>query len=105
MPHKSNSIAKVSDTQNVIRKKFVKAYSNRIDYENDVNQSIKPLTCSQSTTTTKKHKKNSLLKVNNINKLCIRLQKHINSQISTNVNYSQEIRMIISKLRELGIVV
>lgn len=103
MSNESNRIAKISATQNVIRKKFVKTYSNRIDHENNVNQSIKPLTCSRSTS--KKCNKNSLLKVNNINMLCNRLQKHINSQISTNVNYRQEIRAIISTLRELGIVV
>lgn len=103
MSSELSNIEKISGTQKVIRKKFVKAYANRTDHENEVNRSIKPLTCIR--TTVKKPNKNSLLKVNSINELCNRLQKHINSQISTNDNYSQEISTIISKLRELKIIV
>lgn len=97
--------AKIADTQKVIKNKFVKAYTNRVDHENDVNETMKPLTCSHRTTTSKPNNKNSLLKINDTNELCNRLQKLINSQISRNVNYSQEIEMIISKLHELGIIV
>lgn len=102
MHHELSSLAKIFATQKVIKKKFEKAYSNRLDHENDVNQAMKPLTCSRSTT--KQINKNSLLKINDANELCNRLQKLINSQISNNDNYSQEINMIISKLRELKII-
>lgn len=106
MSHEPDSLAKISATQTVIKNKFVKAYTNRIEHENDVNETMKPLTCSrQRRSTSKKTNKNSLLNINDINELCNRLQKLINSQISRNVNYSQEIKMIISKLRELGIIV
>lgn len=99
----SSSLAKITDTQKVIRKKFVKAYANRIDHEKDVNQTMKPLTGTH--TAINKNRKKKLLKVNNINELCNELQMFINSQISGNTNYSQEIKMIISKLRELNIIV
>lgn len=105
MAYEQSSLAKISDTQKVIKNKFIKAYSNRVDHENDVNETMKPLTCSQRTTT-KQTNKNSLLKIDDINKLCIRLQKNFNSQKTCrNCNYRQEIEIIIDKLYEFGIIV
>lgn len=103
MGQEQNSLAKISATQKVIKNKFVKAYTNRVDHGNDVNETMRPLTCSRRSSTNRT-KKNSLLEIN-INELCNRLQKLINSQISRKVNYRQEIKMIISRLRELGIIV
>lgn len=107
MTYEQSSLAKISDTQKVIKNKFIKAYSNRVDHENDVNETMKPLICRRrttTTTTTEQTNKNDLFKSNDINELCIRLQKLVNSQICRNCNYSQEIKIIINKLHELGII-
>lgn len=38
------SMSNLNDTQNIIKKKFEKAYMNRLEHEDDVNQAMKPLT-------------------------------------------------------------
>lgn len=43
---KQDSVSKLTATQNVIRNKFEKAYTNRIVNEHDVNHAMKPLTAS-----------------------------------------------------------
>lgn len=47
-----DSVSKITATQNVIRNKFKKAYKNRLDHEHDVNQAMKPLTVTSSSTLT-----------------------------------------------------
>lgn len=42
------NVSKLSATQNVLRKKFEKAYTNRLEHEREVNQAMKPLTMSVS---------------------------------------------------------
>lgn len=103
MVRKVHGLAKLTATQKVIKNKFVEAQTRRVEHENDVNKTIKPLT-RISRTISKPTSKNSLLENIDINKLCNRLQTHINSQISTNADNKREMKMIISKLRELGVI-
>lgn len=105
-----DDISKLTATQNVIRNKFEKAYVNRLEHEHDVNQAMKPLTSPTTSllslvTPQNSSFKTSSLEINNINDLCKRLQKLINSPINTNDNRNQEITCIIGKLRELEIIV
>lgn len=43
-------MSKLSATQNIIRNKFEKVYTNRLEHEQDVEQALKPLTANASTT-------------------------------------------------------
>lgn len=106
-------ISKFTVTQSVIRDKFKKAYMNRLKHENNVNHAMKPFAKSQSlsfatitsTSAVNQHSKSIALETNDINTLCTRLQKLMNAQIEHNANHKQEIQLIISKLRGLGIIV
>lgn len=99
MHQKTKRLTKIFATQSVIRNKFIEAYTNRIDHENDVNKTIKRPFTSIS------FNKNSSLKINVINKLCKRLQKLINLWKNGNDNYNQELKIIIDKLRQHEIIV
>lgn len=92
MTYQQRSLA---DTQKIIKNKFIKAYSSRIDHENDVNETIKPMSHNNRTST----KRVEQFIVGN--KLCNRLQKLLDSQTKRN---DHEIEMIIVKLRELDII-
>lgn len=46
-----NNVSKLPAAQNVIRNKFVEAYKNRLEHEHDVNQAMKSLPASSSTST------------------------------------------------------
>lgn len=98
MAYEQSSLAKISDAQKIIKNKFIKAYSIRVDHENDVNEALKPLS-SINRTSTKKTKQIAIS-----NKLCVRLQKLLDSQTSRNADYRHVIEMIIAKLRELEII-
>lgn len=98
MPQERSSSAKMIAVQKIIKKKFIKAYTNRINHENIVNGAMKPLSHKNRSTS----KQTS--KIIDSNKLCNQLQKLIDSQMDRNENYSQEIEMIINKLRELEII-
>lgn len=37
------SVSKLTNTQSVIRNKFAKAYTNRLEHEHDVKQAMQPL--------------------------------------------------------------
>lgn len=109
-----NNISKLITTQSVIRNKFKKAYANRLGCEHDQIQVMKPLTITPpstmaSTSTAKAPQtcKNSLSETNDINVLCNRLEKLMNLRIKNknDVNCNQEIKCVIMKLRELGIIV
>lgn len=105
MGRKVCGLAKLTATQKVIKNKFIEAYTSRVEHENDVNELIKPFS-HISHTISKQRNKNSLLKNNDLNLLCNRLQTLINSQqISTNADNKHEMKMIISKLRELDVIV
>lgn len=99
MARKVSGLAKLTATQKVIKNKFIEAYKSRVEHENDVNKSMKPHS-HISRTISKQTSKNS------INQLCNRLQTLINSHTSTNAdNNKHEMKMIISKLSELGVIV
>lgn len=101
----SNS-AKIAAAQKVIKNKFFNAYTNRVSHEKNVNETIKPMSRRNRTTTTATTTKETS-KFFDCNALCIRLQKLIESQAkgSGKKNYSREIELIISKLREMEIIV
>lgn len=60
MAYEQSSLAKISDTQKIIKNKFIKAYSNRVDHENDVNESLKPLSSINRTSTKKLNKSSTV---------------------------------------------
>lgn len=94
-----NGNAKISAAQKVIKSKFLKAYTNRVNHEKCVNDTMKPLYCRRHTTS-----KETVNKIDS-NKLCNRLQKLIESQSSRKINFKREIEIIIGKLRELEIII
>lgn len=106
-----DSGSKLSATQNVIRDKFEKAYTNRLEHEHDVNQVFKPLATPPSTPSSMNH----AIKTGSVgtkeemqydpNELCERLRLLASSQIAGDVNHAQETNSIIVKLRELKIIV
>lgn len=71
-----DSVSKLTATQNVIKNKFEKAYTNRLVNEHDVNHVMKPLTASpssstsssSSTSTVDLESKNSDFSIHNLSK-------------------------------------
>lgn len=105
--YRSNKSRKI-----VIRNKFKKTFADRLVHEHNVIRAMKPLTSTISTLSSSSKVaadnhtfKNSLLRTININKLCTRLKKLINSSIKINASCNDEIKTIIIKLREHGIIV
>lgn len=99
----SNEIAsKISDTRNVITNKFKMAHINRLEREHELNQSMKPLTTPLSTSN---HANKTEPVQNDPNKICIRLKLLTNSRNMGNMQHTQEIDSIITKLRELKIII
>lgn len=109
-------------TQNVIRNKFQKAYANRLEHEQDVEQSMKshtvsplptpasPITTTSVTTTIPATTTSSDAKTNNEmqfdpNQLCDKLRVLMNSPVADSLHQKREISFIIKKLRELEIIV
>lgn len=98
MARKVSGLAKLTAIQKVIKNKFIEAYISRVEHENEVNKSIKPhsrISCTISKQTSK----------NSINQLCNRLHSLMKSHINTNADNKNEMKMIISKLCELGVIV
>lgn len=106
MEHERDNISKLAATQNIIRNKFKKTYSDRLVHEHNVIRALKPLTTTSSKVTTKKYalKTSSLGKVN-IDDLCARLKTLIKSSLKCSDNCNEEIKSILDKLREHGIIV
>lgn len=110
-----DNLSKLTATQNVIRNKFKKAYTNRLEREHDVNRAMKPLTSSSTTTSLTNEsgfKKKDEFSNHSIesraidsNELCNSLRKLLTSQIVDNVNHTHEINSIIEQLRELKIII
>lgn len=109
---------KMIATQNVIKSKFSKAKANRIEQENNLKQTMRPLlavssTHSRPTTTSTKTADNKNRKdINNIhfsfnnpNELCERLRIHLSTMSENDVKQEEEMKAIINKLRELEILV
>lgn len=115
----NNNISKFIATRGIIRNKFKKAYANRRNHEHSVIEAMKPMTQSTAARLSKKKtspplstiaikpicKTSPLQTSSGANDLCIQLQKLLNSPIKNDVNCSQEIKTIITKLRELEIIV
>lgn len=119
-----NGVLKLSATRNAIRNKFKKAYTNRIEREEDVNLAMKPLTAApaaptQPTTSVLEPQKEdssphhhryrqlkSLPKKTHCdsNELCNKLRFLLTSQLSGNAKHTREIGAIVKKLREQKIV-
>lgn len=101
---------KLNVTQNVIKNKFEKARKNRLEREQDVNQTLRlPSTASiaSSTETMMQPIKNITHGTNNEtqndpNELCVKLRLLMNSSITGKGNHTLEINSIIAKLYELG---
>lgn len=116
----TNKLKKIADTQSIIRKKFKKAYANRLEREHEVNQVMKPLI--EPSTSTKKydmqpqhrqiHAKNDskrsvkykLAISNEPNDLCNRLRIiSASSNAVVDVKHTEEKNAIITRLRELNL--
>lgn len=110
---RSNEFAsKLSVTQNVIKNKFEKARENRLEFEHDVNQTLRlPSTADNTSSESMIHSiKNFTPGTNNEmqndpNELCEKLRRLINSSITGNGNHTLEINSIIAKLYELETIV
>lgn len=102
----SNEIAlKITDTRNAIMNKFKMAYMNRLEREHELNQSMKPLTTPPLSATSNHANTKTESMQNDPNKICIRLKVLLNSKNMDNMQHTQEINSIISKLRELEIII
>lgn len=82
-----DNISKLTATQNVIKNKFKKTYSDRLVHEENVFRALKPHTP-------------NLLRSNDINYLCTRLKKLIKSSLNGSEKCNEEIKSILSKLRD-----
>lgn len=93
---------KLTDAQNVIRKKFAKAHTIRLEHERDVNQAIQPLM-------RKSVKRIDSVDVENkqvdLNALCNRLRILLAVQNAGQTNHAEEISTIIAKMHELEILI
>lgn len=128
------SASKLTATQNVLRKKYNKAYMNRVEHEREVNEAMKPHTVSLSTSTTKTADfesetvnstpeelhllsksysmhpvKSELIKRNeekqrDANALCDSLRKLLPSLLTGDMNCMQSINNILEEMRDMGII-
>lgn len=101
--HEKTKMLKIIATQNVIQNKFKKARKNRIDHENDA---MKPLALIAPLSSHIADQNPFKLNVNiqyDVNKLCDKLRRLINSPMVANEKHSTEITSIITILREHGI--
>lgn len=98
---------KITDAKNTIRKKFKKAYMNRLESECEVNRAINPLTRT-------KRNKFSLpgasaaqkIETSDPNVLCTRLRVLLAaSKTSNEVQRTDEMNAIINRLHELGLLI
>lgn len=147
--HRSNKIkTKLAATQSVIKKKFKKAYANRLQHEHDVNQAIEPITTVATPTTSTliptpslinnseseennislrdlsqtkniahqlrlatksyySYKNNRSARIDDPNELCDRLRLLLASRNADNETntHIREIKSIVAKLHELGILI
>lgn len=97
-----NSVSKLSKTQSVIRKKFAEAYKHRLESEHNVNQAMQPLV---SKTVKRADNVNDEISAVDLNELCNRLRFLLSTQFASEVDHTEEINTIISKLRELKILI
>lgn len=114
MDSKSNPLLKLTNTRNIIRKKFKIACMNRLECERDANQAMKPIA---STTTKTKNfplaiapiarinsQQSRIIETNDPNDLCARLRALLASNKSyDNAQCIEEIKAIIAKLYDLNI--
>lgn len=104
---KSNML-KITNAQKTIKKKFKKAYTNRLECEREVIRAIKPLN-----TKTKQNEftlpgASTTLKIetSDPNVLCTRLRVLLaSSKTSNKVQHTDEINSIINRLHELGLLI
>lgn len=117
--------SKLTATQNIIRNKFEKAYTNRVDHEHDVNRTMNYLTSSTITDDLEaKNKKNSLRDLSKTtgndtpqlrllnkkkhrdpNVLCDNLRMLLTPLFAGDTNSMQLINDILNELRDLNIIV
>lgn len=122
------SVSKLAATQSVIRNKFEKAYTNRIENENEVNSVMKPLTTNPTLTTTTAtsaqiagdlESKNNSFSLHNLSKTTNNAKQHdpntlceilrsllVSSTTTTNaddVECMHSINAILDELRKLDI--
>lgn len=97
-----DTVSKFAKTQSIIKNKFTVAHANRLECEHNVNQAMQPLV-----RTTVKHidTKNDECKSVDLNVLCNRLRLLLSTQNASKVDHSEEINTIISKLRDLKILI
>lgn len=123
-------MSQLTATQNTIRNKFQKTYTNRLEHEQDVKQSLNSLSASTLptatespmvttiasplTSTTASSLETTIASLSpaiplnnhyNPNKLCAKLRLLIDSPVADNLQQKREIRSIIKQLRELKIIV
>lgn len=113
------TISKIAFTRNIIRKKYKEAFMNRIVNEQEIKRhaNIETQTYdlqsdqnrSQTKTKNKKHQRTTtttdICSKQDPNELCMRLRILMSASMAGNAHNACEIREIISKLRELEIIV
>lgn len=112
--------SKLSATQNIIRKKFEKAYTNRIEHEQDVNRVMNRLTTSPlSTKTDESESENKDFSLRDLSKTTINTPQlrlsnksysndavKINKEIHRDPNaLCDNLRLLLEELRDLDIIV
>lgn len=116
--NESNEITKkFIQTQNIIKKKFSKAYANRLENENNLNHVMQPILLETSNETdislstakqvgpmsTKQFVNINSKSFNDPNELCDRLRQILSSLTVYDERYIDEMNAIIMKLRELDL--
>lgn len=92
---------KLTATQNVIRNKFRKIHANRLDHEQNVEQTLKPL---EETTASTDNQSRLIIKLNSDpNAICDELRRLL--LLSSHTNEKQSIDSILKELRDLDIIV
>lgn len=120
------SESKLTATRNIIRDKFEKAYTNRVEHEHDVNRVMNRLT--ESTITYDSESKNNDFSLRDLSKttptndtpqlclsnkekhrdpnaLCENLRMLLTSLLAGDTNSMQLINAILDELRDLNIIV
>lgn len=99
-------MSKLTVTQNVIRNKFQKAYTNRLENEDDLNRAMKPLI----TTTGFEYKTNSTTskqqqQQHDPNTLCANLRILLASSHEFDDKARMQIKTILNELHDLEIII
>lgn len=95
-----NHVSEIFKTQCIIRNKFTEAYTNRLESERNVNQTLQPLVKKTVKHVDSANEENSSV---DLNDLCKRLRLLISTQIASKVDHTEEINTIITKLHDLEI--